>query len=259
MVLPPEELRKPLTDLLLSVADDKFILGHRNSDWTGLAPILEEDIAFSSLAQDEISHAAALYDMTAKWLGTTADALAYGRKPEEYRCAAIVEIPDDFDWAVALARRFFCDHFDILRLQRLGRSSYPPLAALALRLAAEEQIHVQHADSWVKRLGRGNEDSRRRVQAALDKLTPPALQLFEPTADVEKLETAGLYPPLEADMFETWAAALQAVATEAGLNPKLTKPRGDAPGGRRGRRHEAFGPLLDELCEVYRAEPQAQW
>ena len=103
-----DDLRQPLAQLLLSVADDKFLLGHRNADWTGLAPILEEDIAFSSLAQDELSHATALYQLAAELLGTTADKLAFGRKPEEYRCAQLVELSDEFNWATALCRNFFC-------------------------------------------------------------------------------------------------------------------------------------------------------
>ncbi|HLJ93659.1 MAG TPA: Phenylacetic acid catabolic protein, partial [Gemmataceae bacterium] len=100
-------LKRPLVELLLSVADDKFMLGHRNADWTGLAPILEEDIAFSALAQDEIAHASALYEMVAQLQDTKPDRLAFGRRPEEYRCAAIVELSDGFDWAKALCRNFF--------------------------------------------------------------------------------------------------------------------------------------------------------
>src|SRR5579864_8029434 len=111
----PEQLKQPFVQLLLSIADDKFMLGHRNADWTGLAPILEEDIAFSSLAQDEISHAGVLYQIVADLLGTTPNKLAYARKPEEYRCAELVEISDEFDWAIAVCRNFFCDHLDFLR------------------------------------------------------------------------------------------------------------------------------------------------
>src|SRR5262245_63515719 len=107
------------------------MLGHRNADWTGLAPILEEDIAFSSLSQDELAHATALYQMVAGMLGTSADKLAYGRKPEEYRCAQLVELSDEFNWATAIGRNFFCDHFDAGRLARLAQSAYTPLAQLA--------------------------------------------------------------------------------------------------------------------------------
>ena len=168
-----EHLKQPAAELLLSVADDKFMLGHRNADWTGLAPILEEDIAFSALSQDEIAHASALYEMVAQLQGTKADRLAFGRRPDEYRCAQIVELSDEFDWAKALCRNFFCDHFDSLRLGRLAQSRYTALAQLAGRLAAEEHIHVEHVDSWMGRLGRGGAEAHGRLQAALDALAPP--------------------------------------------------------------------------------------
>ncbi len=255
----PDHLRQPLTDLLLSVADDKFMLGHRNADWTGLAPILEEDIAFSSLAQDEIAHASALYQMIAGLSGSCADALAFGRRPEEYRCAQIVELSDDFDWALAIGRNFFCDHCDFLRLHRLAQSAYTPLAQLAARLAAEEQIHVEHVDSWLNRLGHGGEEARGRVQGALHTLSESAAMLFEPTPGLEKLEQEGIYPGSTAGMFEQWAGELTRVARASGLELSLRPPPAEAVGGRHGQHGPSFGPLLDELTEVYRIEPEAAW
>src|SRR5688572_21215415 len=124
-------LKQPLVDLLLALADDKLMLGHRNSDWTGLGPILEEDIAFSHLAQDEMAHAQAIYEFVGTMVGKSADELAFGRPPEAYRCAHIVEVPDEFNWASAMARKFFCDHYDLLRLQRLSQSTLKPLADLS--------------------------------------------------------------------------------------------------------------------------------
>jgi ring-1,2-phenylacetyl-CoA epoxidase subunit PaaC len=253
-----DDLKEPLVQLLLSVADDKFMLGHRNADWTGLAPILEEDIAFSALSQDELAHAQALYQVVAGLLGTKADKLAFGRKPEEYRCAQIVEPSDDFNWATALVRNFFCDHFDFLRLHRLAQSAYTPLAQLGTRLAAEEQIHVEHTDSWIVRLGRGGQEAHDRMQRALDKLAGLAPMLLEPTAGLEKLESQGIYPPTSPGMFERWSQDLYRVTREAGLDLKLPPPA-DASGGRHGRHSAAFGALLDELTEVYRLEPEAAW
>jgi ring-1,2-phenylacetyl-CoA epoxidase subunit PaaC len=255
----PNPLKPPLVDLLLSVADDKFILGHRNSDWTGLAPILEEDIAFSSLSQDEISHATALYQIVAGLVGTTPDKLAFARKPEEYRCAQLVELSDDFNWAVALCRNFFCDHLDYLRLGQLAHSSYTPLAQLAGRLVAEEQIHVNHVDTWMKRLGRGSAESHERMQAALDQLAPHAPMLLEPTPGIELLESQEVYPPIEPSMFERWSTDLQRVMQEAGLKLELRPPDPAKIGGRRGLHNDAFAGLLDELTEVYRLEPEAAW
>ena len=254
-----DNLKQPLTDLLLAVADDKLMLGHRNSDWTGLGPILEEDIAFSSLAQDEIAHAQELYEIVSPLVDRTPDQLAYGRLPEEYRCAQIVEIPDEFDWAVAIARQFFCDHFDHLRLGRLARSSYRPLANLAKRLVAEERVHVEHVDAWIIRLGRGSDESKQRLQAALDKLSPMAPMLFELVDHEADLIAAGLYPQADNEAFESWREVLQHVAHEGGLALELSPPTEGVQGGRHGHHSEHFKPLLDEMCEVFRLEPDAAW
>jgi ring-1,2-phenylacetyl-CoA epoxidase subunit PaaC len=259
VTLLEESLKKPFGELLLSVADDKLFLGHRNADWTGLAPVLEEDIAFSSIAQDELAHASAIYALAADILSTKADKLAYGRKPEEYRCAQIVELSDDFDWALAMMRSFFCDHFDRIRLERLARSSYKPLASLAGRLAAEEQIHVDHVDSWVPRLGRGTAEARGRLQAALDRLAPQAAMLWELLDGADKLKASGLLPGDEGEFFRDWQTRLQQVAGEAGLRLEVAPPPASARGGRRGRHSDAFVPMLDELTEVYRIEPEAAW
>lgn len=258
----PAEHRQPLSELLLSVADDKFILGQRNADWTGLAPILEEDIAFSALAQDDLAHAKALYEFIATELGGgdgDPNRLAYGRRPEDYRCAALVELPDAFNWAVALVRLLYFAHFDVLRLGRLAASAHAPLAALAARMLAESRIHTAHADQWVARLGHAQGESHRRVQAALDELAPRAASLFEPTAGLERLEAAGLYPRDDRDLFERWRTAVEEAAYRGLLDVKLPRPDADTRGGRRGQHTPEFAPLLDELTEVYRVEPGVSW
>ena len=254
-----EKLKTPLVELLLSVADDKLMLGHRNSEWTGLVPILEQDIAFSSLAQDEIAHAQVLYGPASEIDGRSADALAFGRGPDAYRCAQIVEFPDEFDWAFALGRQCFCAHYDLLRLQRMAGSSYKRLADTAKRLAAEEQVHVDHADAWMKRLETGGDEANARMQTAMDTLAPVASMLFERAEGTDTLEAAGIYPVLPTDMFETWSARLQSIAAEAGLSLELTPPHPDDVGGRHGRHSPHLAPLLDEMCEVFRVEPTAAW
>ncbi|MCC7290546.1 MAG: phenylacetate-CoA oxygenase subunit PaaC [Phycisphaerales bacterium] len=255
----PNNLQQPMIDLLLSIADDKFILGHRIADWTGLAPMLEEDIAFSSIAQDELAHAQVLYDTIGAWTGRGGDHVAYGRSPSEYRCAALVEVPDELQWDVAIARQFYCDHFDLLRLGRLARSKDAQLAALAHRLAAEERVHVEHMDHWITQLGKAGGEARERTQRSLDRLAPAASMLFEPTEGMSLLEAAGLYPLAERDFFSAWREDLTRVAGDAGLNLRLSLPDSHAVGGRRGRHDAAFAALLEEITEVYRVEPMAQW
>lgn len=255
----PDQLKLYVIDLLLSVADDKFMLGHRNSDWTGLGPILEEDIAFSSLAQDEIGHAGAIYQMIAPWMNQTADQVAYSRQPADYRCAEIVELSDNFDWGFAIVRQFFCDNFDLLRLERLSRSAFSPLAALARRQYAEERIHVEHANAWLRRLGCGTPESRQRVQTALDRLAPIAPMLFELTEGVEQLEAAGIYPGRTSEMFEQWRSDLETTARESNLRLSLVPPSAGVAGGRRGKHSTEFQELWSELTEVAGVEPQAAW
>ena len=251
--------KKPLAELLLAIADDKLILGHRNADWTGLAPILEEDIAYSSLAQDEIAHASAFYDLAARLLNTTADRLAYGRAAGDYRCAELVEFSDEFDWALALARSFYCDHFDRARLARLTKSKYRPLAELASRLTQEEQIHVDHVDSWIHRLGRGGAEARERMQKALDRVGALAPTLFETNDSIRECERLGYYPGDEQSMYDTWLEGLRAIAQKAGLAVNVPVPDPNRQGGRSGHHGTGFAALIDELTEVYRIEPEAAW
>lgn len=256
----PQALKAPLTELLLSVADDKFILGHRNADWTGLAPILEEDIAFSALAQDDIAHASALYELIAGLNdGGDPNGIAYGRSAEQYRCAQIVELHDEFDWSVALVRQFYCDHFESLRLARLSESSYKPLADLARKMSREERLAVGHADGWIVRLCHATDDARKRMRDAFDRITPMTTGLFEPTEGVEALEEAGVYPRLKQPMFERWEEMVENVIEEAGLQVRLPRPNADERAGRRGVHSPGFAALLEELAEVYRIEPEAKW
>src|SRR5437016_8238193 len=128
----------------LEIADDELILGWRNSEWTGIAPLLEEDVAFSSIAQNEIGHARAWYELAAAELGTTADELAFDRKPEEYRCSPLVELRL-LDWAHAIARRYLYEQADRVRIEALMRSDDAELAGLAAKIDREETYHRMHA------------------------------------------------------------------------------------------------------------------
>ena len=251
-----------LTKLILSVADDKLILGHRNSDWTGLGPILEEDIAFSSLAQDNIAHASALYDFAATLDDgqQSADQLAFGRSVKDYLCAQLLELPDEFDYATAIARQFLYSQFEVLRLQRLANSSDKPLADLAKRLHAEQNIQVEHATRWLDRLGTGDQESRQRMQQAIDQLSPFALGLFEPIENESALIDSGIYPESdEGNMFDTWQRTIEQHIKRASLSINIPERSEHQPGGRRGNHTEHLQPLLDEMTEVFRIEPSGKW
>jgi len=165
------------TDLLLSIADDELVLGWRDSEWTGIAPFLEEDVAFSSIAQNEIGHARALYELAAAELGTTADELAFDRQPEEYRCAPFVELRR-LEWARTIARRWLYETADEIRLATLKASEDSEIAGIAAKIDREEAYHRMHAEMWIDRL-LTTEDGSARLNEAVDELWPYALGVLD--------------------------------------------------------------------------------
>src|SRR4051794_14251522 len=145
MVSPVLEER---TQLLLAIADDELVLGWRDSEWTGIAPFLEEDVAFSSIAQNEVGHARALYELAARELGTTADELAFDRAPAEYRCAPLVELRFVPDWARTIARHVLYEAADEVRIAELKGSTDEEVGGLAAKIDREEVYHRIHAQMW---------------------------------------------------------------------------------------------------------------
>ena len=209
---------------LLDLADDELVLGWRDSEWTGIAPYLEEDVAFSSIAQGEIGHARALYELAARELETDADALAFDRNPDEYRCHPLVELRLVPDWAATIARHWLYETADALRIAELKTAADPAVAGLAERIEREEAYHRMHAQMWADRL-RGSSE-RARFEAAVDELWPYALGLLEgelrgPLCEILERE------PVEA-------------VERAGHTEELR-------------------PLWDEMTMVRRSIPGAQW
>ena len=165
------------TDLLLAFADDELFLGWRNSEWTGIAPFLEEDVAFSSIAQNEIGHARALYQLAAAELETTADELAFDRKPDEYRCAPLVQLRR-LEWARTIARHWLYEAADEIRLEELKASSDSEIAGVAAKMDREEAYHRMHAEMWVDHL-LSSDEGESRLSEAVDELWPYALGVLD--------------------------------------------------------------------------------
>jgi ring-1,2-phenylacetyl-CoA epoxidase subunit PaaC len=205
---------------LLELADDELILGWRDSEWTGIAPTLEEDVAFSSIAQNEIGHARALYELAAEELGSDADALAFDRRPDEYRCAPLVEL-HLLEWAHTIARRYLYEEADRVRIDVLKRSDDAELAGHAAKIDREEVYHRMHAEMWAARLR-----DEPRFRAAVEELWPYALGVLE----------LGLRPEL---------------ARRVGLDVVEAKERGEHT--------DELALLWDEMTEVRHSVPGAQW
>ncbi len=181
---------------LLETADDELILGWRDSEWTGIAPLLEEDVAFSSIAQNEIGHARALYELVAREQGTTADELAFDRPPEEYRCARLVELRL-LDWEKTIARQYLYEEADAARLERLKQSDDSEIAGLAAKIDREEAYHRMHAQMWFDRLKdeprftAALEELRPLLDSGRDEHTPELAELWKEMTMVRRSEPAG--------------------------------------------------------------------
>lgn len=246
-----------LKDLLYRMADDLLIIGHRNSEWTGLGPVLEEDIAFSSMAQDKIGQSHAIFEILHEMGESEPDTVAFTRNDNQFHCCHLVEMPmGEYDFS--LVRHFFYDHADALRFDMLSNSIFEPLAMVAKKFRGEIKYHTMHADTWIMQLAHGNEESKARIQSAINAAFPLALGIFEPSDYEAELIEANIFGGENA-LQENWYAKVSAVVQAAGLSIPAISDVTPAYGGRKGYHTEHLQPLLDEMTEVFRIDPGADW
>ncbi len=274
-----------LIALLTALADDELILGHRHSEWTGHAPHIEEDVAFSSIAQDEIGHATAYYSLLGELTGESPDQLALGREVGDYRHAILCERPNG-DWAYTLARHWLYDHADDIRLEALEQSAHEGLRAVAGKLHREERYHLLHADSWLVRVASGPVEGRARLIESLTDAFGDALALFEPTESEDDAVKEGWLPVPSDEMRNRFLSRASKALDDLGLPTDVRAAADDsaefvasssgdliasegagaehagaigASGGRTGTHTEDFQTLWDEMTSTYREVPGATW
>lgn len=247
----------PLCEYLLRLGDDRLVLGHRVSEWCGHGPILEEDIALANIALDLIGHATSLLALAGEveGAGRDEDALAYFRDAVAYRNGLLVEQPNG-DFGATIVRQFLFDAYSVLLWDQLSRCEHAALQAIAVKSLKEDKYHLRHSSEWVVRLGDGTEESRARVQQAVNDLWRFTGELFDRDAVDEAVEADGirvdhgalraLWDAMVADVF---ARATLVVPTD----PAMRR------GGRQGRHTEALGHMLATMQSVARAHPGARW
>jgi len=250
-----------LAELLYQLADDELVIGHRDSEWLGLAPHIEEDIAFGSIAQDEVGHATAFYRLLSDLGLGVADDLAFLRSAGERRNAVLLERPNGtgtylqdpaFDWGYTVARRLAYDLFDAIRLEVLATSpAYQPLAQLAAKIRREERYHLLHHVTWFKRLAEGTDESRRRLAVGIERTWEDVGGLFVMTP-------SDYFPTTSEALVERWTAELRPQFLAVGLAWPLALPT-PAVDGRAGQHTPDLAALLDTMGEVYRTAPGASW
>lgn len=252
-----EDQQKAIKDLLFRMADDELILGHRNSEWTGLGPILEEDIAFSSMAQDKIGHSLALYQVLNKMGDSEPDSLAFSREEKDFKCCHFVEYPiGEYDFS--LMRHFLFDNAEAIRFEMLSESTFEEIANIAKKIKGEIKYHTMHSETWIVQLGNGTEESRAKMKSTLKECFPLALGIFEPSEFEDVLSGSGIFAG-EKVLREMWLERIDRVLTKANLQLPDINSATPSYGGRKGVHTEYLKPLLDEMSEVYSIDPNAEW
>jgi ring-1,2-phenylacetyl-CoA epoxidase subunit PaaC len=272
------KLKEAYARYLLTLADDEIVIGYRDSEWTGVAPVIEEDVAFSSLAQDEIGHARLFYTLAGKLLEKDPDRLALLREKNDYYHARLLEDrttpkydpkgnhQGGGDWAKAVARRFLYDLFDDLRTEALLASRDPELRGAAEKIRREEKYHLRHGAAWWRTLAEGSVEARARLEAALEAIWPDLLGLFEPAPGEELLLEAGWIgrgtDALRDDWlervfpyFEAHALPFPGDRGEGGWRLSVS-PR---TGGRQGVHGPGWDELYEEMTMVRKLEPEGAW
>lgn len=248
--------QEAIKELIMKMADDALIIGHRNSEWTGIGPVLEEDIAFASMAQDKIGHAQALYNILHENCSTAnADTLAFGRKANEFTNCQLVELPiGEYDFS--LVRQYFFDHAELLRYEMLKESSFKPLANLAAKVFGEIKYHCLHADAWMQQFAEGNETGKARIQTAINEVFPYALGIFE-EGDFEQTLIAENIFKGEQALKARWLKTVREQLAHFGF--RLTENTEAVLGGRKKYHSEHLDTLVNEMTEVYQSDLGAEW
>lgn len=260
------EYKEALTELLFQLADDDFIYAYRGSEWLGLAPHIEEDVASSSISQDSMGHAAMFYSLLEELGMGTADELAHARPAHERKNSILVErlngpghyMEDaQYDWAYAVVRNYFYTQAKKVKIDSLKQSTYGPLAEVAVKVNMELYYHLLHWKTWFVQLLSTTEEAKERMMQAMDKVMNDFDDVFSLGNHAEQMKQFGLIEE-ESALKEKWTAALASVFESLELEmPKNTSSQ--SQNGRNGEHTEELKDALSTLGEVYNLDPIAPW
>lgn len=251
------ENKEALFEYVLRIGDNALILGHRVSEWCGLGPSLETDIGLTNIALDLVGHARVLlqYAAEVEGKGRSDDDLAFMRDIREFKNVLLVEQPNG-NFANTIARQFLFDTFNYHFFAALANSKDETLVAIAKKSIKEVSYHYRYSAEWVIRLGDGTEESRQKMQEALNEVWDYAGELFVADEVENKMLAEGIGVDLNA-VKELWEERVTAILKEATLD----KPKDGwiLKGGKQGKHSEQMGFLLAEMQWMQRAYPGVEW
>jgi ring-1,2-phenylacetyl-CoA epoxidase subunit PaaC len=252
---------RALFDALLRLADSPLVLAQRLGAWVGKGPILEEDLALTNVGLDLLGQARLWFayagEVEARYAakGRDEDQLAYLRDGNAFRNLLLVEQPNG-NFADTMARQFLFDAWHELALEELARSRDARIAEIAAKSAKEVAYHVERSADWVIRLGDGTDESRAKMQAAIDALWMYTGEMFVGGAHEVALADAGIVADVRA-LATPWRTRVGAVLAEATL--AMPADGHMQKGGKDGVHTEHLGYLLAEMQFLQRAYPNAHW
>jgi ring-1,2-phenylacetyl-CoA epoxidase subunit PaaC len=241
----------------LRLGDLSLVLGQRLGEWVGHSPALEEDLGLANVALDLIGQARLLltYAGEIEGRGRGEDEIAFLREHGEYLNPILVEQPNG-DFGRTIVRQVLVDAFQLELFERMTRSTDARLGAIAAKSVKEVQYHLRYSRGWLVRLGDGTEESRARVQTALDALWPYTVELFAADELDRSMAEQGIAPPLS-EVQSAWSARLDDILAEATLKQPGNRPH--AWHGKRGQHSEHLGYMLAEMQHLQRTYPGARW
>ncbi|MEO7923463.1 MAG: 1,2-phenylacetyl-CoA epoxidase subunit PaaC [Chitinophagaceae bacterium] len=256
------------TSFLLHLADNALILGHRNSEWCGHGPVLEQDIAITNISLDLIGQARNFYQYAAQLINetqkivapneevvggeVTEDSLAYLREAKDFKNCLLLELPKG-DWAVTILRQFFFSNYQYFLYGQLQNSRDEQVAAIAAKALKEVTYHLRWSSEWVIRLGDGTEESHLRIVKAVDELWPYTGELFM-KAGYEENSGVDL-----STLRNEWMNKVKDIFEEATLPFPAEDGSVLRAGGKEGRHTEHLDNILIDLQYLQRAYPNSEW
>lgn len=246
-----------LINYTLHLADNALIIGHRNSEWCGHGPILEQDIAISNIALDGIGQARNFYQYAASLSGNgaTEDSLAYLRDVIDYKNLLITELPNG-DWAQTTLRQFLFSSYQYYFYHELEKSADLQLAAIAEKSLKEVTYHLRWSSEWVIRLGDGTAESHERMVKAIAEIWNYTGELFMPAPYEKELAATGVAVDLSV-IQPLWQQKVSDVFAEATI--AIPEKSFAQLGGKEGIHTEHLGYILAEMQFLQRAYPGAEW
>ncbi|WP_017727870.1 1,2-phenylacetyl-CoA epoxidase subunit PaaC [Halalkalibacterium ligniniphilum] len=261
------EYKEVLLDLLLQLGDDDFILSFRGSEWLGLCPHIEEDVAYSSITQNTMGHATMYYKLIEEIGEGSADELAHARTEGQRKNAIILEEANGegsyldepkYDWAFAVVRNYLYEVAKKIRLDSLKQSSYVPLANVARSVSREQYYHIKHWEIWFKQLLTSTPEARGKMETQIERIWKDFGGVLSLGPNADKMKDLQLIAG-EKELSEKWLAMIESAFEEVGLQLPTSNPGLEAGNGREGTHTEHLTTALATLSEVYNMDRAAAW